>query len=332
MNSRENALFALIFSACANAPETSVKFVDLDGSNTYPSQCTQVPAPTAGSTVTQLSTIDNDRLLAVFPDERQVMLLDDSLRVVWTRVFDKAGPRGVAVPSGAALIDSILFVIDQQQPVLKRFDARGDPMSSIRLSFVPNAIVKAGGTLLIAPAVIGRYPSSLLYRLEGDSVRAERIAPESFDNVSVKMLGNMLAMIPMSRGAILIHQFLTPKAYDWSPDEPIRSLTVPLPQGVRDAVGYVPPVPLDSASLYPALVVAIAAAPDARRNGAVILTRSGKKAGKSSEKVLLLTDSMLNFESARSLPVNAGHLAVLSRHHTAIVVDEEGNWFRCGLN
>lgn len=332
MQTREIALLTLTLTACANAPESTVDFVRLDASNTTPATCSEVNTPMTGATLAQLAAVSSDRIIAVFPEERQVALLDDSLHVVWTRTFDSVGPRGVAEPIGSALLDSVLFVIDQQRPVLRRFDPDGEPLATINLNFVPAAIAVAAGKLLVIPAVIGRFPTSLLYILEGDSLRAARITPANFDNVSVKMLGNLLAIAPSSRGAVLIHQFLTPRAYEWAPNEPIRTLALPLPAAARRSVGYVPPVPLDSAALHPALVAAIAAARDDRQNGYVILTRSGKKLRTASEKVLLLTDSMLQFRAARSLPVNAGHLAMLSRRNAAVVVDEEGRWHTCSMN
>ena len=204
-------------------------------------------------------------------------------------------------------------------------------LPDVRLDFVPARVTSVGSTVVIIPFAMGRYAQSLLYVLDGDVVVPQKIQPQEFANVSVMMLANALSVAELDGRLLLAHQFMMPRAYLWRPGATPAVRAVPLPREVMNSIGYVPPLPLDSAALRPLLAVAVSLAADVSKHRFVFLTRSGRMINGRFEKVLVRTDSALNHLDSFRLPISAGHLALLDAGRTAVLVDEDGGWHTCPL-
>ncbi len=325
------ALLLLLLVACGNSESNGVRFVHGLADRSPRLACKDALTANRGEAVAELKSLTGAKLLAIFPDARRIDILDSDLNAASTLVFDTDGPWGVRIPTSAALIDSVLFVVDRQKPLLRRFTLSGRVLPDVHLNFVPLTIAAVGRRLAITPAVFGRSPGQLLYQLREGQAVSLGIAPWDAANVSVKLIGNMVSMAVLDGKLFIAHQFLTPRAYLWQPDSRPHRVRLPLPEGVRAAVGYVPPLPLDEAAMKPVLVGALAATADPVRKHFLFLTRSGSMLGAHFEKLLIRTDPELNLVDAFRLPVNAGHVALLPERDQVVVIDEEGSWFTCRL-
>ncbi|MGQ0814139.1 MAG: hypothetical protein ACT4O1_06700 [Gemmatimonadota bacterium] len=327
---RKLALPLILLLACGDDDAPRVQL--LDG---IPAKarlaCSIADISISGLAVRELGSGADGRLLALLDDDRRVVLLDDQLNTRWSFRFDKEGPKGVAIPTSAVLIDSTLYVVDRQLPRIRRFTVGGTVLSDVELDFVPLRLVNVADRLAIIPAVLGRYPPWLLYVLEGDTAVPQPIQPFDDANVSIKMLGNMMSTAVLNDQLLLVHQYLTPRAYLWRQGSQPRPVTVSLPREFRRSIGYLPPVPLDEAALEPVLAIALAAAADPISNEFLVLMRSGRKLNQHYEKALFRTDAQFNYIDAARLPMNAGHLAVISSRDLAVLIDEEGGWYTCPL-
>lgn len=327
---RSFALPLLVLSGCSfsDGPQPQL----LDGLSNKPVlDCESVEAVAGDIPVRELATMADGRLLVTLETGREVLLFNTRLEKEASFVFDPAGPRGVAIPLSAALIDSVLYVVDVQMPKIRRFTLSGAVLSDIALDFVPQRLVDVDGTLAVIPAVIGRYPSSLLYTIQGDKAITQRIAPFDDPNASIKMLGNLLAVAVLGDQLLLVNQYLTPRAYLWSPATGTRALEAPVAREFKESIGYIPPIPLDESALEPVLAVALSAASHPARDQFAVLLRSGAKIGERFEKAVVITDAELNYLDAVRLPMNAGHLAILRDSDRLVLVDEEGQWHTCPL-
>lgn len=327
---RRFALPLLVLSGCSfsDGPQPQL----LDGLPAKPLlRCASVEPAAGDVPVRELGTTADGRLLVTLETGREVLLLNTRLEKEASFVFDPAGPRGVAIPLSAALIDSVLYVIDVQMPKIRRFTLDGAVLSDIELDFVPQRLVDVNGTLAVIPAVIGRYPSSLLYTMRRDTAISQGIAPFNDPNASIKMLGNLVAVAVLDDRLLLVNQYLTPRAYHWSATSGSRALEAPVAREFKKSIGYIPPIPLDESALEPVLAVALGAASHPGRDQFAVLVRSGAKIGERFEKAIVITDAELNYSHAVRLPMNAGHLAILRDSDRLVLVDEEGQWHTCPL-
>jgi hypothetical protein len=327
---RTLALLLVLTSACNWQGRSRIRYVRGLAEHATSLQCLVAPAPFADQDVAELKAFGTDQLIAVVPGQRRVALIDDSLRVAWSMVFDSVGSQALNVPISATILDSVLYVVDRQKRVLRRFALNGAALTDIPLDFLPVQVNASGGKLFVTPAVLGRYPGSLLYVLRGTTPVAQPVKPRAYSAVSVGMLGNATAVAGLRDEVLILHQFITPRAYIWR-DGAVHRVPVPLATEFRRRVGYVPPLPLDEQALRPMLVVALAAAADSARAKYMLLVRSGRMQRGRYEKALLETDDGLRVNRAFLLPVNAGTFALLASRRTAIALDEENKWYQCPL-
>jgi hypothetical protein len=268
--------------------------------------CVQNAVDLPGS-ATELSRAGDSAVVALFKDARAVLQLDDQLRVLRRVELAQHGPHGVEDPVSVLVRADSLFIADAEGQRIGVFDWSGARQR----------------------AIIGRFPGTLLFRLAEDTVIRREVGPVEFADLTVKALGNRVKLLPMRDGLIILHQFFTPRARYLSAGGQ-RELAVPLAAGLRKAIGYVPPLPLNDEALQPALVVANDAAL-AENNQLLLLARTGRTRGDHFEKAILRTDSLLHFLSAYRLTASPGLMAYLPRTRTVVLVDEEDRWFTCPL-
>jgi hypothetical protein len=316
----------LLAIGCQKAAD-SPAFVD--GLDRAPIACTEHASLNMPGTAGEISAAGDTALAALFPDAGTVLLLNQRLDVVRRLQLDEHGPRGVSDPSSVLMRDSLLYVADAKGQKILSFDWTGRVTSFTRTDFVPIQLAAVGEDIAIAPAVIGRFPGTLLYTMRDNNLTRREVPTIDFADVTLKGLGNRIRMLSTADGLVLIHQFFTPRAWLWQNNE-LFPLQVPLASGVRSAVGYRPPLPLDEEALRPALVVANDAArgPDGEL---LILTRSGAIRRGGFEKAILRTSSDLAYLSGYRLPVNAGLMAYLAAPRKIVLVDDEDRWYTCAL-
>jgi hypothetical protein len=291
--------------------------------------CTEHDALAMPGAAAELSASGDTAVVALFADARTVLLMDDALRVRARVELAQHGPDGIADPVSVIAEGDSLVIADAEAQQISVFDWSGTRLSSMATEFAPLQLVRAGDRIAIAPAVVGRFPGTLLFTLRAGRVQREEVGVVEFPDLTTKALGNRVRLLPSPAALIVLHQFFTPRALRISSREQ-RTLRVPLARGMAGTLGYIPPLPLNDEALEPALVVANDAAP-AGSNEFLLLVRTGRRASDRFEKAVLRTDSLLQLKAAYRLPISPGLMSYLPRSRTAVLVDEEDRWYTCKL-
>lgn len=322
------ALLAFALVACEGHRADRAQLID--GLTESPAAlCSVRSVEISGQRLAELKHDRADTLIAVLPDERQVALLDSTLRVAFRWQFDKAGPRGVAVPTSAVRRGDTLLILDQQKPLVRRFLRDGAPLESITLPFIPAQLVDFSGLTYIVPAIVGRKPASLLYSLRDNTLHDERIVPADYSNVSVKMIGNELSIASLNGSLLLVHQFLTSRAYLFG--NGTREFPAPIARAFKADLAYTPPLPLDDEALRRVPAFALSATSDRDANKYILLGRSGRMLDDRFEKVAMTFDPSFKFLSAARLPPQVGMIASLPGSGQLISIDEDYEWHLCRI-
>jgi hypothetical protein len=320
-------LLLLLFWSCRDRREVAPVFVDLDHAVVL--ACSEYDGLAMPGAATELSRSGDSAVVALFGEARTILLLDDSLTVLRRLVLTRDGPDGVHDPVSIIERGDSLIIAEAEGQRLSVFDWSGVRRHSAETDFAPLQIVTAGDRIAIAPAVVGRFPGTLLFNWRDGRIQREAVGVVEFPDLTTKALGNRVRLLPVHDGLIVLHQFFTPRALHIT-DSGLRTLAVPLARPLKAAIGYVPPLPLNDEALRPALVVANDAAVADDRE-LLLLVRTGRRTGDRFEKAIMRTDHSLNFISAHRLPVSPGLLTYLPRSRTAVLVDEEDRWFTCPL-
>jgi hypothetical protein len=316
-------LFACDRSA---APEP----VFIDGIDSAPLlACTEHDGTMMPGSPLELATLNDTVVAALFADARTFVLLDSSLTELRRVEFAKDGPNGVLDPASVLIHGDSLYVADAKGERVTVLDWNGRAGRSVRTEFTPLQVIRHGDDVAVVPAVIGRFPGTLLFDLRGNNLVRRTVPVVDFPDLTTKALGNRVKLLALGDELLLLHQFFTPRALRIADGLP-RELRVPLPNAARRAIGYRPPLPLNDEALRPALVVANDAVVT-ERNEILMLVRSGRSKGDRFEKAIMRTDSLLNYLTAYRLPVGAGLLGYFPRNRLALVVDEEDQWHTCVL-
>lgn len=321
-------LLLVVLCACGEPPQVQTAFID--GVETAPLlECTALDGANMPGSPIELSAIGDTAIAALFDDARTLLLLDSRLRVLRRVDFARAGPNAALAPASVAIHADSLFIADAKGERIIVFDWLGRAARTIRTDFAPVQIVRRADGFAVVPAVVGRFPGTLLFELRAGGVIRRDVAVVDFPDLTTKALGNRVKLLAVGDRLLLLHQFFTPRALLIG-EHGQNLLRVPLPAGARKAVGYVPPLPLNDEALRPALVVANDAAVTEKKE-ILMLVRSGRQRGDGFEKAIMRADSALNFVAAYRLPVGAGLLGYVAREHAVVVVDDDDQWHRCTL-
>lgn len=334
---RKSILFSLSFLAgCGgDAPTTAPTYAivpEVPG-DAARVQCERVelegfPAPTE-------IRLTNDSTWTVLDAAgRQVVELDDVLRVRSRTTFAAAGPGSADhAVSVAALGDTAWAVADRSGLRIVLLSRAGRELATIPLDFVPHSIEPLpDGALLVTAMPFGTKPPSLAVRISADSAAPLPLPRRSYQDMTVNALGNTALVETLSDGsALVIHQFLSPRAFRLGADGAVTTLTVPTPAGTRHTIEYVPHSPITEDQMPKTLLPAMAVSVDRGRREVHLLTRSGRELDGRPERVVLRLTEELAFLQGFLLDVPAAGLVYLPRTERAIVFDDEDRFFSCPL-
>lgn len=281
--------------------------------------------------VEDVSPAGDTAVLVLDGTARMVRLLGTDLKERWSFAFDDVGPRGIKGPSSAVVVgDSIVYIADRDARLLKRFTPDGREHGAVPLPFTPLRVRALRGALLVTALVMGRLPGYVLFRVEGDDVTPLPVTPVPFADMSIKALGNMMALATRSDGGWLAaHRFLAPSAFRASPGGTPHAVAIPLPSGTRRLVTHVPAPPITDEVASRVAVIALSLAVDNGTGDVIYLTRSGQLLNGRNEKALIRADSTFHFRAAERLPVTAVDFALLPGGREALVVDDDLRWSVC---
>ncbi|MBI4409692.1 MAG: hypothetical protein HY561_08300 [Gemmatimonadetes bacterium] len=319
-------------AAGAPAPDFIADFV----SRSNPVTCVPVPGTNPGRAVSEMSSVDDTSFLVLYADAAEVAWHGPDLRVRWAVPLPSSGAGRIIQPQSAALAgDSLVYVADRGRLNLRAFDLAGNERGTIELGFPPQRVRVRGRELLVTPVVFGRNPPHLLYTLAAGTTAAPAPLPvpvAHYADFAIKGLANLTVLETFHDGrAIVAHQFLFPHAYlfSWGDAAVPRRVPLPLPDGVRADVDFVPEMPVTDAVLERMVTPVIASAVDHRTGDFLYITRSGRRVRDFLEKAIVRLDRQLRYRRSYLLNVNAIHHAYLPGRAVSIVVDDLNRWYEC---
>jgi hypothetical protein len=329
---RTTALLLLIaLTACAsNTPEAPVFIADFTARSTAV-ECEPIPSLTARGGEIQDVTMASDSTFLILYD-REVALVGPDLEPRHLIPLDTAGPSGLQMPSGVALLgDSLLYIADKIQTKLEVLDLQGRGRGTIHLDFAPQHLQRVGDQLLITPFVISNHPRSLLFTLEGEQVRSLPVATARYQDGLVNIFANTAYVASYPDGRIILtRNLIIPFAEELTLEAPVATrIPLPLPDGMQDRYGWLPTSRVTEADANNFLFATLAAAPDQRTGDLIYLTKTGRANEQGNEKALIRVDSKLRFLRSYLLDRNAVQLAYLSEQNLSLIATTEDEWFSC---
>lgn len=328
---RKSILLSLLVPACAgDAADRGYRAVPDFVARSTPVEC--APVDLGPMAVDGLRSVTDTSFIVLDAAGRRVSVFGDDLRQRWTVEYHERGPGAVDGAVDATLLgDTAVAVIARGGLRLVILDRAGRPLHVESLLFVPNAIAATGDELLLTPMPLGPAPASLLFSFRHRALEEVPIPRRPYDDMLVGALGNstLVETFP-DGGALVVHQFLRPRALHVSPDRAVVTpVAVPIPDLTRELADAVPRPPITEAQFDRMLLPAMAMSVDRGRREAYLLTRSGRRVDGRRERAVLRTDDRLRYLASYLLDVNAVHLAVLPRRGGAVVVDDADRVFLC---
>lgn len=284
--------------------------------------------------VTELRLVSDTSFLVLDEAQRQVAVLDQELRLLWRVSYPEAGPASAEGAISAAVLGDSAVAIAARHPLrIVVLSRAGELRRSVPLDFVPNSIeATSDGGLLITPMPLGARPGSLLLRYDGSGVRELGLPLRPYDDMMIRALGNaaLVETLP-DGGALVVHQFLAPRAFRISRDGAVSGVPVPTPDASLESVGFVPRAPITEPQMLRMAVPAMALNVDPDRGDVYLMTRSGRLRDGRPERAILHLDPGLAFLDAYLLDAPASRMVYLPRRKTALVADDEDRFHACSL-
>jgi hypothetical protein len=324
-------LFVLAACGAADA-EDYVIVRDFLGRSTAV-ECTRLPADT-DLAVTGLRTASDSTVLVLDGPGRRVRELDGALRVVWELQAPAAGPGSLDSPVDAVVLgDTAVIIAERRGLQLIVYSRAGELVRSTPLTFVPHSLAAlSGGDVLLSAMPMGMAPPNLLFRYDGVQLHAIQVPARPYADMTIGALGNS-ALIDVldTDDALLVHQFMAPRAFRVGPAGTMERLRVPVPDAASGQLAYVPVAPVTEDQLPLILLPAAAMSVDRSRSEVYLLTRSGRTAAGRPERAILRLDDRLRLLDSYTIDVMARAMAFLHREGVALVVDDEDRFHACTL-
>lgn len=318
--------------ACAAEPEEYTVVEDFLARSAAVS-CDPV-TPGRDVAVTELRAASDSTVLVLDAAGRRVVEFDHDLQPVWEMEAPAAGPASLEAPVSAVLVgDTAVAVAERQGFRLLMFSRAGAVLQSTPLQFVPHSLAApAAGGILVTAMPMGGRPATLLVRYDGERLEEVDVPLRPYDDMLVGALGNSALVEPLpGGGAMVVHQFLSPRAFLVRPDGVVEPRKVPTPDATVQSVSYVPTAPITEEHIRAMLVPAMAMSIDPVRSEVYLLTRSGRRVDGRTERAVLRLDDRMGVLASFTLDVPATTMVFLPGRETLLVVDDEDRFHSCAL-
>jgi hypothetical protein len=244
------------------------------------------------------------------------------------------GPGAAEHPVSVAAVGDTAWAIAARGGLrLVVLSRAGRELETVPLDFIPHALESLGhGAFLLTAMPFGTKPPTVVVRIVGGDAQPLPVPRRRYEDMTVNALGNTALVESFSDGsALVVHQFMAPRAFKLTTGGEAVALAAPTPAGTRAAIDFVPRAPLTEDQMPRTLVPAIAMSVDTGRSEVYLLTRSGRERdGRPERTVLRLTES-LEYLDGFLLDVPAVGLVYLARTGVAVVHDDEDQFFACPL-
>lgn len=285
--------------------------------------------------VTGLRTATDSTIMVLDEPGRRLVELDRALRPVWELEAPVAGPGAMNSPVSVALLgDTAIAVAERRGLQILVYSRAGALIRSTPLGFAPSALAtRPAGDVLVTAMPFGETPTTLLFRYDGVGFHEIPIPPRPYADMFIGALGNTtLAEVLPNGAALVVHQFMAPRAFRIGADDAVAPIRVPTPDATRGSIDYVPVGPILEDDIDRMLVPASAMSVDPIRGEVYVLTRSGRRLDGRPERAILRLDAKLELIESYTLDFLARHLAFVPRDGTAIIVDDEDRFHACDFN
>jgi hypothetical protein len=327
---KSTLLLPLVALACGEEPDDYVVIEDFLARSPVLA-CEALAAP-EHLAVTELRTASDSTVMVLDGPGRRLVELDAELRPVWEMEVPAAGPGALDSPVSMALLgDTAIAVAERRGLQLIVYSRAGELIQTLPLGFAPSALAAGpSGELLVTAMPFGETPGTLLLRYDAAGLHEIPVPPRRYADMFVGALGNTtLAEVLPDGAALVMHQFMAPRAFRVNADGRIERLAVPTPDATKASIGYVPVGPILEEQIEKMLVPASAMSVDRARSEVYLLTRSGRRIDGGSERAILRLDDRLRLLESFTLGFVARHLAFLSQSRTALLVDDEDRFHAC---
>lgn len=331
---RESILFLLFFVAACEAADEAVHVVIEDFSSAATAVSCEVVDLGAAAVASELRLATDSTWTLLDAPGLQVLIFDDQLRLLGRTALASTGPGSAANPTSVALLGDTAMVVAARGGLrLVVLGRDGRELAAEPLQFIPHSVeTTASGEVLVTPTPFGPRPPTLLLRFYGGRWDTLAVPKRSYTDMTVNALGNTALVESLPDGsALVVHQFLQPRAFRVNATDEVEALAFPTPDGTRDQIPYVPRPPITEEQFPLTLIPAIAMAVDPVLSEVYVMTRSGNDLGGRPERAILRLTDRLEFLEGYTLPVLAGAMVYLPRRQAALVADDEDRFHLCPL-
>lgn len=330
---KSTLLLLLVVAACGEEDAEGYELVQDFLARTTAVECTAVAGPD-GVAVTRLRAASDSTLLVLDGPGRTVQELDRRLAVIWEMRAPGEGPGSLDAPADAVLLgDSAVAIAERTGLQLIIYSRAGELIRSTPIPFFPHSLgARSTGEVLVTAMPMGATPANLLFRFDGTEFHEVAIPARPYPDMTVGALGNS-AVVGVLAGdhALVVHQFLAPRAFRVGADGDIEPLRVPTPDATRAQLTYVPKAPIMEDQLPLMLVPAVAMSVDRGRGEVYILTKSGRRLDGRAERAILRTDERLRLLDSYTIDVMGRAMAFLPSEGAALIVDDEDRFHVCQI-
>ena len=330
---RPTLLLALVLTGCGEQDREVYTVVDDFLDRAVPARCTPVDAG-EGVAVSEIRSATDSTWLLLDEPGRRIAELDHELRTLWSLEYPATGPGSASKAVSVALLgDTAVAIADRGALRLLVLSRTGVQIRSTPLGFLPNLLATTpAGDVLVTPLRVGDDPATLLVRFAGAKRTELPVPPRYYENMLVSAMGNAARVESLPDGrALVLHEYLVPRAFSVEPSGRARRLAVPTPDATRDQLAFVPTPPLTEADHPRIHLSALGLSVDRARSEVYLMTRSGRRVGDVAQRAILRMDDRLGFLEAYTLDLPASRMAVLAGRRVAIVADEEDRLYSCAL-
>jgi hypothetical protein len=293
--------------------------------------CRALPSPEYLA-VTALRTASDSTVLVMDGPSRRLVELDASLRPVWEMEAPSAGPGAVNSPVAMAVLgDTAVAIAERQGLQLIVYARSGELIRTTPLGFAPSGLAALpSGVVLVTAMPFGDTPGTLLLRYDEAGFQEMDLPPRPYPDMIIGALGNTTLAEAFPDGAALVmHQFMAPRAFRVGTDGRAERLRVPTPDATRESIDYIPTGRIMEEQIERMLVPASAMSVDPTRSEIYVLTRSGRRVEGGTERAILRLDDRLGLLESFTLSFMARHIAYLPREQIALLVDDEDRFHAC---